>query len=471
MKRDDELLLEASQKLDEKAITTIFDRFSPGLYKYALRLCHLPDVADDIVLSVFTQFLEGLASNKTSNENLRAYFYKTAYQLLLDHARANPQNALVEQTLFDEYKQVMPASYQSEEQSLVRALTSAFNTELTFEQRHVIVLRFLEDFSIKDTSLIIGKTVSNVKVIQNRAVAKLRKAMGLEKGGNPPAVQSDEVNLDRPNSSTNEVLSSMLTGTLTDVASVLPGSKSENFESYEPKETRLYVGNLPYSLNNEKLMGLFSKAGTVKSAKVFKDNKRLTNFAYVVMSTLEEAIRAMYMYHRKNFDGQYLAVKIGEKELSDDLDDFPSGILTTEKRHLRVFLCHAHKDASSVHAIYQHLIDNNIEAWLDKEKLLPGSDWEHEIRQAVRTSDIVVICLSKGFNERGFRQKEVRIALEESALQPEGEIFIVPARLEECEVLPSLRHLHWVNLFDSDGYEKLMRTLRVRAQKIGALFN
>ena len=51
-----------------------------------------------------------------------------------------------------------------------------------------------------------------------------------------------------------------------------------------------------------------------------------------------------------------------------------------------------------------------------------------EIRKAVREVDVVVVCLSKQFNQTGFRQKEVRIALEEADKKPEGEIFIIPAR-------------------------------------------
>jgi hypothetical protein len=52
--------------------------------------------------------------------------------------------------------------------------------ELTDDQRHVIILRFLEDFSLKETAEIIGKEVNNIKVIQNRGIAKLRKALGLQ---------------------------------------------------------------------------------------------------------------------------------------------------------------------------------------------------------------------------------------------------------------------------------------------------
>ena len=139
------------------------------------------------------------------------------------------------------------------------------------------------------------------------------------------------------------------------------------------------------------------------------------------------------------------------------------------KRPLKVFLCHAHADRDPVHAFYIRLVKDGVDAWLDKEKLLPGQDWELEIRKAVREADVVVVCLSKQFNEAGFRQKEVRLALDTAMEKPEGEIFIIPARLEECDNLESLKKWHWVDLFEEDGYAKFLRALRVRGDRIGAI--
>jgi RNA polymerase sigma-70 factor (ECF subfamily) len=66
---------------------------------------------------------------------------------------------------------------QIEERVLMEALVTAMNSELTDDQRHVIILRFIEDFSLKETAQIVGKEVNNVKVIQNRGIKKLRKAL------------------------------------------------------------------------------------------------------------------------------------------------------------------------------------------------------------------------------------------------------------------------------------------------------
>ena len=63
---------------------------------------------------------------------------------------------------------------------MMEALLSSMNTELSEDQRIVIILRFLEDFSLKETAEIIGKDVNNVKVIQNRGIAKLKKALGMQ---------------------------------------------------------------------------------------------------------------------------------------------------------------------------------------------------------------------------------------------------------------------------------------------------
>lgn len=143
---------------------------------------------------------------------------------------------------------------------------------------------------------------------------------------------------------------------------------------------------------------------------------------------------------------------------------------TVEKRPLKVFLCHAHSDKGAVFALSDRLTKDGVDVWLDKKSLLPGQEWEYEIRKAVRESDVVVVCLSKQFNQAGFRQKEVRLALDTAMEQPEGEIFIIPARLDECNALESLKRWHWVDLFDADGYEYLLRALHKRADKVGATF-
>ena len=62
---------------------------------------------------------------------------------------------------------------------------------------------------------------------------------------------------------------------------------------------------------------------------------------------------------------------------------------------LRVFLCHSSGDKPAVRDLYRKLRDDGFDPWLDKEKLLPGQNWRLEIPKAIRTSDVVIVCLSR----------------------------------------------------------------------------
>jgi hypothetical protein len=51
--------------------------------------------------------------------------------------------------------------------------------------------------------------------------------------------------------------------------------------------------------------------------------------------------------------------------------------------------------------------------------------------------------------------------------KPEGTIFLIPLRLEECEMPERLRRWHWVNYFKKRGYKKLVDALQKRAAVLG----
>jgi len=139
----------------------------------------------------------------------------------------------------------------------------------------------------------------------------------------------------------------------------------------------------------------------------------------------------------------------------------------TGERALRVFLCHASDDKVEVKALYRSLVRIGVDAWLDEEKLLPGQVWETEIPKAVKRSDAVVVCLSrKSLTKTGYVQKEIRYALDVADEHPEGALFIIPAKLEECEVPDRLSSRHWVNLFEDTGPGALARALQARATQL-----
>lgn len=139
------------------------------------------------------------------------------------------------------------------------------------------------------------------------------------------------------------------------------------------------------------------------------------------------------------------------------------------KRQLKVFLCHASGDKPPVRELYKRLVAEGVDAWLDQEKLLPGQDWRVEIPRAVKEADVVVICLSnKSITKEGYVQKEIKFALDNAEEKPEGTIFLIPARLEDCVVPERLNRWQWVDLFEENGFVRLLRSLKLRADRVGA---
>lgn len=135
------------------------------------------------------------------------------------------------------------------------------------------------------------------------------------------------------------------------------------------------------------------------------------------------------------------------------------------KRPMNVFLIHTHGDRETVRKLYASLTSDGIKPWLDTERLLPGQDWRQEIRKAILASDIAVVCLSKRFiSHQGYCQQELKIALKKADLLPDDEVFIIPARLEICDLPDSLSRWHRVDLFEAVGYRKLIRSLRAQVE-------
>lgn len=74
--------------------------------------------------------------------------------------------------------------------------------------------------------------------------------------------------------------------------------------------TKLYVGNLAFQTTSEDLQQLFSQAGTVESANIVEDRDtgRSRGFAFVEMSTQEEATAAIEQFNGKEVGGRALTV-------------------------------------------------------------------------------------------------------------------------------------------------------------------
>jgi len=134
---------------------------------------------------------------------------------------------------------------------------------------------------------------------------------------------------------------------------------------------------------------------------------------------------------------------------------------------LKVFICHASEDKPAVRELCRKLRDAGFVPWLDDQELLPGEDWNDRINTAVRASDAVLVCLSRSaVSKAGYLQKEIGHALDVAEEQPEGATFLIPVKLEPCQIPRRLTRWQSGDLSQEGGLERLLTTLRERARQI-----
>jgi RNA polymerase sigma-70 factor (ECF subfamily) len=175
---DESQLLDAARNGDAEALGHIFDLYAAVLFRYAFRLCHDRVEADRIVGDVFAQLIEHLMRGKGPRTNLRAYLYQITYHVLVEHVRDAGRVTPIEDA-WNVPDGRLSVALEVEAREAKRVLEHAMQHKLTAEQRHVIWLRFVEGFSLKEAADITGKTVNGVSVLQNRALSKLRKALNV----------------------------------------------------------------------------------------------------------------------------------------------------------------------------------------------------------------------------------------------------------------------------------------------------
>lgn len=182
----------------------------------------------------------------------------------------------------------------------------------------------------------------------------------------------------------------------------------------------------------------------------------ITITAYSSVSAAIEVIRAgAYDYLEKPFDIDELNIMLQrclQKIESDGLIAQLSG---------RIFLSYARENKEEAKQVYQKLQAAGFNPWMDLFDISPGEIWEFSINKAIRESTFFFALLSHAsVNKRGMIQKEIKVALEVRDQLLDSDIYLIPIRLEECSVPAPLDRFQWVDLFYSNGWEKLIAGIR-----------
>jgi hypothetical protein len=135
-------------------------------------------------------------------------------------------------------------------------------------------------------------------------------------------------------------------------------------------------------------------------------------------------------------------------------------------QEITVFISYAREDSDAAKRLYEELKNAGLIPWLDKESLIAGQNWKIAINKAIKKSRYFIpIFSSSSVEKRGYVQKEFKYALDVFDEFPESQIFVIPVRLNDCDIpYEKLKDIEYVDLFPdwNKGLQRIVQAMKGR---------
>lgn len=176
------LLHRAQKEGDPEAFGEIYRRYANRIYRYLLSKTGNVALAEDLTSQVFVRLIERIGQYTIApRDNIAifsAWLYRIAHHLMIDEIRKQQRQANINANDLQHLDTPQPSIAAEVERKLESEHLLKRLNALSEEQRQVILLRFIEQYSIAETARIMGKTEGAVKVLQYRAIKNLRTLLG-----------------------------------------------------------------------------------------------------------------------------------------------------------------------------------------------------------------------------------------------------------------------------------------------------
>jgi RNA polymerase sigma-70 factor, ECF subfamily len=182
---DERLLIEAAQK-DPARFAELYEMHFERVYAYVVKRVRDRSETEDVTAEVFHHALANLKRFEWRGIPFAAWLFRIAANLIADRwqhsGRAVVDDSLIESAQVAAFGSKGSGSAKANaaeiEEVERRAMLYRLVETLPEEQRRVVVLRFVEEKSIKEVAREVGKTEGAVKQLQFRALTNLRARMG-----------------------------------------------------------------------------------------------------------------------------------------------------------------------------------------------------------------------------------------------------------------------------------------------------
>lgn len=131
----------------------------------------------------------------------------------------------------------------------------------------------------------------------------------------------------------------------------------------------------------------------------------------------------------------------------------------------KVFISYAKEDFEFAQKLYDYLSENGFKPWLDKKNLLPGQQWDYEIKKGLREANYVILLLSENsVKKRGYVQREFKLGLKYFEEKLEDDIYLIPIKINKCEAPESLSSFQWTEI-SNNSFDVILQSLSVQQNR------
>jgi RNA polymerase sigma-70 factor (ECF subfamily) len=178
-------LVAAAQGGDPDAFGALFDRYYVPVHRFVAARVNHPSDAEDLAQLVFVKALEALPRYQARGVPFGGWLFRLAKNVVIDHVRTRREHATLELVAEQTAEEAGPDDLAALRQEMDRVAHAM--RRLTPEQREAIELRFFAGLSAKEAAAAMGRQEGTVRGLQFRAIAALRRDLGIEAGDLPEA--------------------------------------------------------------------------------------------------------------------------------------------------------------------------------------------------------------------------------------------------------------------------------------------
>ncbi len=168
------MLLARIQSGDGTAFVEAYDLFAPKLYRHALFRTSSPEVAEDIASETFARAWESIREKASEIRHLKAFLYRIADNLIIDHYRRNAKAAVPIGEEIEETLRAPGDPHERVDRMLAGEAMAGHLAKLRPEARDLLVMRYIDDLPIEHIAETTGKKKNAIYVALHRAVKELK---------------------------------------------------------------------------------------------------------------------------------------------------------------------------------------------------------------------------------------------------------------------------------------------------------